>query len=77
MPKQRTTSDTMSGERRSKHLHSLSTLEETTVGHVTLGKDVVDTGCSRYLIGQKTLENMRTDAHKEGGGLRGHDLPFW
>ena len=46
------------------------------------GKGVIDTGCSRFLIGQNTLEKM--DAHTkmvpeyaEGPAQEGHDLPFW
>ena len=36
--------------------HSLSTSEETTARQVTLARGVIDTGCSRFLIGQATLE---------------------
>ena len=32
-----------------------------------VGKGVIDTGCSRFYIGQKNIENMGTDAHKEVG----------
>ena len=45
---------------------------------------MIDTGCSRFLIGQSTLEKMGTDAHTnmgpeyaEGPAREGHDLPFW
>ena len=41
--------------KKQKH-HSLSILEETTARRVTLEKGVIDTGCSRFLIGQNTPE---------------------
>ena len=48
------------------------------------GKGEIDTGCSRFLIGQKTLEKMGTDAYTKMGpeyaadpACEGHDLPFW
>ena len=49
-----------------------------------IGKGVIDTGCSRFLIGQTTLEKMGTDAFTKMGpeyaadpACEGHDLPFW
>ena len=38
--------------------------DHSTSGYI--GKGVIDTGCSRFLIGQGTIKLAR-----------GHDLPFW
>ena len=47
-----------------------------------IGKGVIDTGCSRFLIGQHS-QKMRTDAYTKMGpeysadpACEGHDIPF-
>ena len=48
-----------------------------------IGKGVIDTGCSRFLIGQNTLEKWeqmltrRWGLSTEGPAQEGQDLPFW
>ena len=49
---------------------------------VYIGKGVIDTGCSRFLIGHS--RNMGTDAYTKMGpeyaadpACEGHDIPFW
>ena len=49
-----------------------------------IGKGVIDTGCSRFLIGQNTQEKCETNAytkmepeHSADPACEGHDIPFW
>ena len=48
-----------------------------------IGKGVIDTGCSRFLIGQNTLEKWeqmltrRWGLNTEGPAQESQDLPFW
>ena len=49
-----------------------------------IGKGVIDTGCSRFLIGQNTLEKWEQMLTRRWGheyatdpACEGHDIPFW
>ena len=56
--------------------------DHSTSGYI--GKGVIDTGCSRFLIGQATLEKWERMLARKWGlkhtadpACEGHDLPFW
>ena len=56
--------------------------DHSTSGYI--GNRVIDTGCSRFLIGQGTLEKWERmltrrwgSEYAEGPAREGHDLPFW
>ena len=56
--------------------------DHSTPGYI--GKGVIDTGCSSFLIGQSTLEKWERMLTRRWGLStqkvqieKGHDIPFW